>query len=427
MDTYKVRHMKKNSEHIISVPGSKSITNRALLLAALANGKSVLKGALFSDDSRYFLQSLADLGFQTEIDEENTTVTVTGYGGEIPKKDGEIYVGSAGTAARFLTCMCGLSSGTYIVKASEQMKRRPMKPLMEVLISLGAKIRFLEDEFHLPIAITGCGRLEERKSIKLDISESTQFLSAILMTSSMLKEGLDIDITSEKKYGSYIEITLKMMKQFGVKVEFDGSSYHISPNSSYNNIIYQIEPDVSAACYFFAMAAVTASKIKVNNITKASMQGDIRFLDVLVKMGCKVRYESDGVIVEGPDGKLKGVEVNMNNFSDQTMTLAAIAVFADSVTRISGIGHIRLQETDRLSAIVNELRRMNIKTEYGKDYINIYPSIPAPALIKTYEDHRMAMAFTLVGLVTDGIVIDNPMCCRKTFENYFEIVDRLCG
>lgn len=426
MDTYRVRQMKKNSEHIVSVPGSKSITNRALLLAALANGKSVLKGTLFSDDSRYFLQSLVGLGFEIETDEKNTTVTVTGLGGKLPKKDGEIYVGSAGTAARFLTCMCGLSSGTYIINASEQMKRRPMKPLMDMLMSIGAEIKFLEEEFHLPIAITGCGDIQGRKRIKLDISESTQFLSAILMTSSMLKDGLDIEITSPKKYGSYIEITLKMMRQFGAEVKFDGSSYHIASNSSYNSITYQIEPDVSAACYFFAMAAVTASKIKVNNITKSSMQGDIRFLEVLEQMGCKVIYESDGVTVEGPNGKLKGIEINMNNFSDQTMTLAAIAVFADSVTKISGIGHIRLQETDRLSAIVNELTRMNIKTEYGEDYINIYPSMPSPALIETYDDHRMAMAFTLVGLVADGIVIDNPMCCRKTFENYFEIVDEIC-
>lgn len=426
MESYKVRPMKKNGSYTVSVPGSKSITNRGLLLAALAEGTSVLKGTLFSDDSRYFLAALKDLGFSVIIDEENTTVTVSGLGGRLPKSEGEIYVGSAGTAARFLTCMCGLSDGTYIIKASEQMKKRPMKPLMDLLRKLGADIVFLEEEDHLPVKITGCGSISERKSVELDISGSTQFLSALLMTSVMVRSGLDINITSTKKFGSYIGITMKMMEQFGIKVNFDGNSYHTPVNQSYTAITYQIEPDVSAACYFFGMAALTASKVKVLNVSKDSMQGDINFLNVLEKMGCRVLFEEDGVVVWGPESKLHGIEVDMNNFSDQTMTLAAISVFADSKTKITGIGHIRLQETDRLRAIINELTRMNIKTEHGEDYIVIYPGQPSPAEIETYDDHRMAMAFTLAGLVREGIVIKNPMCCRKTFENYFEIIDRIC-
>lgn len=425
METYKVRNLKRNSNHTVCVPGSKSITNRALLLAALSDGKSILKGVLFSDDSRHFLQSLIDLGFEVYIDEAKKIVRVNGMGGRIPNKEGTINVGSAGTAARFLTCMCGLSDGKYTIDASEQMKRRPMKPLMEALVSLGAKINYLEEEYHLPIEIYGCGSIKGRKKVELDISESTQFLSALLMAGTMIKDGLDINITSEKKYGSYIGITMKMMSQYGVEASFDETSYHIDENSSYSAIEYQIEPDVSAACYFFAMAAVSASTFKVLHITKDSMQGDINFLDVLERMGCEVVYDNEGVIVKGPDSKLKGIEVNMNNFSDQTMTLAAIAIFADSPTKITGIAHIRLQESDRLMAIVNELTKMQIKVEYGEDFIVIYPSNPTGSVVDTYEDHRMAMAFTLVGLVSDNIVINNPMCCRKTFENYFEIIDEI--
>lgn len=425
METYKVRKLKRNSNHTICVPGSKSITNRALLLAALSNGTSILKGVLFSDDSRHFLKSLIDLGFEVDIDEKEKVVKVKGLGGNIPYKEGTINVGSAGTAARFLTCMCGLSDGKYTVDASAQMKKRPMKPLMEALESLGAKITYLEEKYHLPIIIEGCGNVKGRKSVDLDISESTQFLSALLMSGTMIKDGLDINITSKKKYGSYIEITMRMMSQYGVKVYFDENSYHVEKDSSYKAIEYQIEPDVSAACYFFAMAAISASTFKVMHVQKDSMQGDIRFLDVLEKMGCEVTYESDGVVVTGPDGKLKGIDIDMNNFSDQTMTLAAIAIFADSPTKITGIAHIRLQESDRLMAIVNELTKMHIKVEYGEDFIIIYPSNPIGTTIDTYEDHRMAMAFTLAGLVSGDIVINDPMCCRKTFENYFDIIDEI--
>lgn len=425
MDSYIVKPIDKHKEYVIEVPGSKSITNRALLIAALANGKSVLKGTLFSDDSRYFLSSLVSLGFDVDIDEDAKIVTVNGNNGNIPLKEATIYVGSAGTAARFLTCMCGLSDGTYTIDASAQMKRRPMKPLMEALVSMGAEITYLEEEYHLPVIIKGCGENGVEKTVDLDINSSTQFLSAFLMCAPMIKEGLNINITSEKKYGSYIGITMNMMKDFGVNPLFDKDNYKVFANSSYESKEYQIEPDVSAACYFYALAAITASKVKVLYVTRECTQGDIKFLEVLEKMGCDVIYEEDGAVVIGKDSKLDGIEVDMNNFSDQTMTLAAIAIFANAPTRINGIGHIRLQESDRLTAIVNELTRMNIKTEHGEDYIVIYPSIPSPAEIETYEDHRMAMAFTLVGLVSDGIVIKDPMCCKKTFENYFEVIDSL--
>ncbi len=413
------------------MPGSKSMTNRALLMAALADGTTTLKGVLFSEDSRNFLGSLKSLGFQTKIDENAKIVTVQGCNGTIPVTSGEIYVGSAGTAARFLTAMLAMAEGTFVINASEQMKKRPMKPLFKVLEELGAEIVCLDKEGFLPVQVKGIrGRrpADERCSVKLDISESTQFLSALLLVSPMIKQGLHIEITSARKDGSYIQITRKMMEQFGAVVAFDGEQYHIKSGMKYQSGCYQIEPDVSAACYFYAAAALTGGRTVVKNVTWNCMQGDLKFLKLLEKMGAEVNDTPDGIEVRGAsNGKLKGITVDMKDFSDQTMTLAALAPFADGDVRIENIGHIRLQESDRIHAIATELGRLGICCDEEKDAITIHPGTPKPAVIQTYEDHRMAMAFSLVGLRVAGIEISNPMCCRKTFETYFEVLDSLCS
>ncbi len=400
-------------------------------MAALADGTTTLKGVLFSEDSRNFLGSLKSLGFQTKIDENAKIVTVQGCNGTIPVTSGEIYVGSAGTAARFLTAMLAMAEGTFVINASEQMKKRPMKPLFKVLEELGAEIVCLDKEGFLPVQIKGIrGRrpADERCSVKLDISESTQFLSALLLVSSMIKQGLHIEITSARKDGSYIQITRKMMEQFGAVVAFDGERYHIKSGMKYQSGCYQIEPDVSAACYFYAAAVLTGGRTVVKNVTWNCMQGDLKFLKLLEKMGAEVNDTPDGIEVRGTsNGKLKGITVDMKDFSDQTMTLAALAPFADGDVRIENIGHIRLQESDRIHAIATELGRLGICCDEEKDAITIHPGTPKPAVIQTYEDHRMAMAFSLVGLRVAGIEISNPMCCRKTFETYFEVLDSLCS
>ncbi len=400
-------------------------------MAALADGTTTLKGVLFSEDSRNFLGSLKSLGFQTKIDENAKIVTVQGCNGTIPVTSGEIYVGSAGTAARFLTAMLAMAEGTFVINASEQMKKRPMKPLFKVLEELGAEIVCLDKEGFLPVQVKGIrGRrpADERCSVKLDISESTQFLSALLLVSPMIKQGLHIEITSARKDGSYIQITRKMMEQFGAVVAFDGEQYHIKSGMKYQSGCYQIEPDVSAACYFYAAAALTGGRTVVKNVTWNCMQGDLKFLKLLEKMGAEVNDTPDGIEVRGAsNGKLKGITVDMKDFSDQTMTLAALAPFADGDVRIENIGHIRLQESDRIHAIATELGRLGICCDEEKDAITIHPGTPKPAVIQTYEDHRMAMAFSLVGLRVAGIEISNPMCCRKTFETYFEVLDSLCS
>lgn len=429
-EVYQVKRMSSPANWVVEVPGSKSITNRALLMAALAQGKVTLEGALFSDDSRYFVSSLKSLGFQVNADEENKIIELKGTGGMIPARTGGIYVGSAGTAARFLTAFLGVSRGKYTIRASQQMAKRPMRPLFEVLISLGAKIDFLERKWHLPVEITGAGEQiasrSEPERIRLDIGKSTQFLSALLLVAPMFPHGLQIEITGEKKSGSYIRITQKMMEQFGTAAIFDGSSYQIPAASAYCRERYRIEPDMSAACYFYAAAAVTGGYALVRNIHGDCMQGDLKFLSVLREMGCAVRDEEAGISVTGPaDGTLRGISVDMNDFSDQALTLAAIAPYADGEVHIRHVAHIRAQESDRIRAIADNLARAGIWCREEPDGIRIRPGKPQPCSVATYDDHRVAMAFSLLGLLTDGIVIENPSCCKKTFENYFELLDEL--
>ena len=370
-----------------------------------------------------FCQSL---GYIIEASEIEKYAIIHGHGGDIPNKSATINVGSAGTAARFLTAMLALSDGKYFIDASQQMKKRPMKPLFDALESMGAQFEFTEKEGHLPVNVTGAafGGRKPTKEVSIDISESTQFLSALMMVAPMLDDGLTIHITSKKTDGSYIRITKKMMAQFGCAVSFDGKTYVIEAGSKYQPETYQIEPDVSAACYFYAAAAITGGSVLVRSVHSTSMQGDMRFLNVLEKMGCDVKEEQRGIRVTAPaDGTLHGIEIDMNDFSDQSMTLAAIAPFAKEPVYIKNIGHIRLQESDRIHAIVTELARLGVRVEEEQDAVKIYPSDVKPA--QTYDDHRMAMSFALIGLKVDGIVIDNYECCKKTFENYFDVLESI--
>lgn len=407
----------------VSVPGSKSITNRALLLAALAEGRSVLNGVLFSDDSRHFLSCLQELGFEVKIDEPAYRVEVLGHGGKVPKAEAHPYVGSAGTAARFLSAYLGVTEGIYHMDASEQMRKRPMAPLLTSLQELGCEIQFTGKEGFFPFTLSGHGF--GKNSISVNIESSSQFLSALLIVSNLAKEDFHIQVVGTHGM-AYIEMTVQMMEQFGVRAQkIEDGSYVIPAGQKYKAGEYQIEPDLSAACYFYGMVPLLGIPVQVAHITYDSMQGDIAFLSVLEKMGCTVYQDPEGLIVYPPHGKttFAGVEVDMSGFSDQAITVAAMAPFAESPTRIRGIGHIRYQECDRIHAIVTELGKMGIRCEEEEASITIYPGEPQGSLVETYEDHRMAMGFALTGLRAKGIEIDNPGCCRKTFENYFECLE----
>lgn len=427
----------------VAVPGSKSITNRALLLATLADGVSTLHGVLFSDDSRHFLKCIRDLGFETTSDETDKVITVKGLGGKIPLSEASLYVGSAGTAARFLTACLGLSQGVYHMDASEQMRRRPMAPLLNSLRELGCEIIYDQEGSggRFPFTLRGHGFQKDRISVNID--DSSQFLSALMIVACLSKEPFTVYI--EGTHGmAYIEMTRKMMAQFGVTATplyyCSGNSdnhscsgcinstrpmgYRVEAARHYAARNYQVEPDASAACYFYAMSPLLNIPVRVEHIHFNSLQGDVAFVRILERMGCSVSDTEQGILVEpSADGHFQGVTADMSACSDQAITLAAIAPFADTPTTITGIGHIRLQESDRLSAITAELSKMGITCETTEDSLTVYPGIPKPSTVDTYDDHRMAMGFSLIGLRAAGIVIDNPGCCKKTFENYFEVLD----
>lgn len=426
MKQFKCKPFEKEPNIQVTVPGSKSITNRGMLLAALSEGKSTLNGVLFSDDSRVFMKALQSIGYSVEIEEENARVTIGGQGTHLPKDNVSVYVGSAGTAARFLTAMLALSGGRYEVTSSEQMKGRPMRPLLEALEQLGVKFEYKEKPYAFPFSILGRENVEIEE-VFLNIDESSQFLSALLLTGVFVKKGFRIRLTGKRDAKAYVKISMDMMKDFGCEMrQLEENLYEILPNSTYKAREYQIEPDVSAACYFYGMAAINGGTAVVNHVHKNSTQGDIRFLDVLEQMGCTVEEEPQGIHLTAPkDGVLKGVSLSMSDFSDQTMTLAAVAVFAEGKTEIRGVGHIRKQESDRIRGIVTELRRLGIVCEEWEDGLSITPGEITPATIETYEDHRMAMAFALIGTKVPGIIIDNPLCCKKTFEKYFEVLTNL--
>ncbi len=415
-----------NKHIIVSVPGSKSMTNRALLLATLAEGRSKLDSVLFSDDSRHFLKCVEDLGFETVVDEANRYIEVAGLGGPVPKKEANIYVGSAGTAARFLAAYLGCSEGQYYIDASPQMRMRPMAPLLRALESVGAEISCTEEPEHFPMEIIGHGITNHHITVNID--KSSQFLSALLISGCLSKSDLHIHIVG--RHGmAYIQMTVDMMRRFGVCVEqISDREFLIPAGQSYKAQDYHIEPDVSAAAYFWAIAAVLGISVTVTDIHFDSLQGDLEFVRILEKMGCQVEDTADGITVTGPEkGRLKGIEVDMHSCSDQAITLAAIAPFADGPVRITGISHIRAQECDRIAAIADNLNAMGVCVEEEAGSVTIHPGRIHGAKIQTYNDHRVAMGFAITGLRVPGTTILDPLCCRKTFENYFEVLDCVVG
>ncbi len=428
---YRVKKIDKIKEIRVQVPGSKSITNRALLLAALSNYRCTLHGVLFSDDSRAFLDSLVQLGFEVETDEKIRDVIIQGMGGKIPNTHTAINVRSAGTAARFLTVMLALAGGEYELNASSQMCRRPMQPLLDVLAQAGVKFAFKGEKGHFPFSMKSDSI--NLKEVSIDTGVSSQFASALLMSGVMLKGGLKVHMSGDRTEGSYIKMTLSMMKQFGIHVVKEGSSCLVPYSNSFGLCEYQVEPDVSGACYFYAMAPLLKTDVTVYNVHMDSLQGDIKFLDVLQAMGCTLEEKEAGIQISGSGiTEYPGLTVSMKDFSDQTMTMAALAPFASSDTLIRNVGHIRFQESDRIKAILTELNRMGVKCEemVQEDGIRIHPIDSEEILeteVETYEDHRMAMAFTLIGLKTGKMTIKEPECCRKTFENYFDLIDNLCN
>ncbi len=414
----------------VRVPGSKSLTNRALLIASLANGTTHLTNALFSDDSRYFAKALQTLGFDLQLDEQNFSMTVTGLGGKIPAPKAELFIGNAGTAARFLSAFLTLGQGEYILDGEPRMRERPIGDLVEALEQLGCDIQPLEKiesrkSICPPIKINASRLKGGKTKIAGDIS--SQFLSALLMTAPYAQTPIEVELTTDLNSKPYVDMTISIMKDFGVEVHRNGYQSFTIPISNYQLPItdYPIESDASAASYFFAAPAICGGTVKVENISRKSVQGDVAFVDVLKQMGCEVE-ERDNSILVTRNSSLVGVDVDMRDIPDTAQTLAAIAPFASSATRIRGIASARVKETDRVHATCVELDRLGVRVEEHEDGMTIHPvEKMRSASIQTYNDHRMAMAFSLIGLRFDGVTIENPSCVSKTFPNFFEVLDQL--
>lgn len=418
----------------VSVPGSKSLTNRALLIAALAEGQTRLTNALFSDDSRYFARALQTLGFDLTLDEAAHAMTVTGLGGQIPADNAELFIGNAGTAARFLSAFLTLGHGEYLLDGEPRMRERPIGDLIAALQPLGAKLgpaqtenwSLITDYSRVcpPLKILASGLPGGKTTIAGDIS--SQFLSALLMVAPYAQNPVEITLSTELNSKPYVDLTIAMMRDFGVELEREGyQRFLVRPNRYSPCADYSIESDASAASYFFAAPAICGGTVRVENISRQSKQGDIAFLEVLAQMGCAVTESGNSISVT-KHSSLSGLDVDMRDIPDTAQTLAAIAPFATSPTRIRGIASARVKETDRVAATCAELTRLGVRVEEHPDGMTIYPCETfQPVTIQTYHDHRMAMAFALIGLRVPRVTIENPGCVSKTFPNYFQVLETL--
>jgi 3-phosphoshikimate 1-carboxyvinyltransferase len=421
-DPYPVQPLGAPLSARVSPPGSKSYTNRALVLAALARGTSTLRGVLFSDDTRHMARALVDLGFRLTVDEPAHEIVVTGEGGTIPADQASVYVGNSGTTARFLAPLLALGTGEYGLDGNEAMRTRPIQPLLDAMSSLGADARSLGGNGYPPIRVRGGGL--RGGTARMPGGVSSQYFSALLMVGPCTSDGISLEVEGELVSKPYIEVTAQAMRAFGASMENHEFRRFDVPRGAYRATAYDVEPDASAASYFFAAAAVTGGTVVVPGLGSASLQGDLGFVELLGRMGCEVRQTETETEVRGPK-KLVGIRADMSNLSDTAQTLAAIAPFASGPTRITGIGFIRRKETDRIGAVVTELRRLGIRAEEEDDGLVVYPGQPEPATIETYDDHRMAMSFAIAGLVAPGVQIRNPGCVSKTFPDFFSVLERL--
>ena len=418
MDAYAVAPAPGPVDGTVTVPGSKSLTNRALVVAALASGRSTLRGALFSDDTEACMDGLARLGIDIAPDPSAARVTVTGAGGRIPAATAELDVRYSGTTGRFLTAVAAAGRGVYRFDGAQPMRERPMGDLPAVLAATGARFRFLGEPDHLPFELQAAGLAAGR--IEMTAAHSSQPVSALLLCAPAAGGAITIVVRGAVPSEPFIDMSVRVMRDFGVDVGRPRPGvFEVAAGAGYRARTYDVEPDASNASYFMAAAALTGGTVCVRGLSADSAQGDIACAAILERMGCQVRQDAAGVTVTGPK-RLRGVELDLNAVSDLTPTFAAIAPFADAPVTIRNVAHTRLQETDRIAALATELRRLGAAVSERDDGLRIEPSQLTPAPIRTYEDHRMAMAFAVTGLRVPGLTILEPDCVAKTFPDFFD-------
>jgi len=418
-----IRPLSRPLRTTLSLPGSKSLTNRALMIAVLADGESVLRNALDSEDTRHMAAALHRLGFTLDWDRSAATIRVAGLGGTIPASGAELFGGNAGTTVRFLTSLAALGQGRFRIDGDPRMRERPIEDLLDALSALGARARSEKGNGCPPVIVEAAGIRGGRAAVAG--GTSSQFASSILLVAPYADRDVRLDITGELVGEPFVDMTLGMMSRAGAEVGRRGREIRVAAGKRYRSGETGIEPDATAASYFLASAALCGGEVRVRGLGADSLQGDVEFVRVLGDMGGAVRFDHDGISVRG--GELRGIDRDFRGFSDTFLTAAVLAPFAASPTRIRGIAHTRRQESDRVAAVARELSRLGVHVRESHDALEIEPSTPHGGEVETYGDHRIAMSFALIGLRVPGIRIRNPGCVAKTLPDYFERLESLRG
>ncbi len=404
-------------------PGSKSLTNRALICAALADGTSELTGVLDSEDTRVMVASLRRLGIEVNHDLAACRMILTGCKGKPAVVNADLWLENSGTSIRFLTAMCASFEGRYRLDGNTRMRERPIRDLVASLGMLGVDITCELGTNCPPVVIQAKGIEGGRTTIAGNLS--SQFLSGLMLAAPQTRKGLEIEVMGELVSQPYVDMTMGVMAQFGVTVGMPRHNVYRIPHQTYRGTKYDIEPDASAASYFFALAAITGGEITIEGLSNYALQGDVGFVEALEQMGCDVVNRETSITLMG--APLKGIDIDMNAISDTAQTMAVVALFAEGPTTIRNVGHMRHKETDRIAALCTEIRRLGGRADEHEDGLTIHPGPLTPATISTYNDHRMAMSFALAGLKVPGIQIADPNCTAKTYPNFFQDLEQLCG
>ena len=423
MDAIEIRPVARPLEATFRPPGSKSLTNRALVVAALSDGDSELLGALESEDTRVMIDGLRRLGIAIDPDSDKRHIRVHGCAGQIPATTADLFAANSGTTIRFLTAVVTLGRGAYRLDGNARMRERPIQDLLDALGQLGVAAESERGNGCPPVVVRAAGLPGGQVQVRGDVS--SQFLSGLLLAAPYAAAPISLEIDGRLVSEPYIRMTLAVMRSFGVDV--DGTNLarlRIEP-AHYRGRSYEIEPDASAASYFFAAAAIAGGRVTVSGLSRESLQGDIAFCDCLAQMGCEIVHGEDGIMITG--GGLRGIDVDMNAISDTVQTLAAVSLFAAGPTTIRNVAHIRHKETDRIGNLAIELRKFGAEVEELADGLRVIPRPLHAARIATYNDHRMAMSLALVGLRVPGVVVEDPGCTEKTYPDFFRDLESLAG
>jgi 3-phosphoshikimate 1-carboxyvinyltransferase len=407
---------------VVRVPGSKSYTQRALIAASLARGSSLIRGALISEDTGYLMEALRFLG--THITVQKNDVTVEGTEGRIIAPSRALYLGNNGTGLRFLVGLVSIGHGTFVLDGSPRMRQRPVQPLVDALNRMGVKAFCIDGTGCPPVQVEGAGL--PGGETRLDTALSSQYVSSLLLAAPYAEDDIEVGVSSLIPSWPYVALTLNVMERFGVSVEnFERKRFHIKAPQTYQAQEYVVEGDASSATYFMAAAAIVGRSVTISNIDRDSLQGDLRFLEILHAMGCVVSVSQEGVEITGPLSNHEDLAFDLNDAPDMVPALAVVSAFRRGKTSLKNILHLRVKESDRVAALTNELRKIGARAEKTADGMVIQGTANRGADIECYDDHRIAMSFAIAGLAIDGITIKDPDCVKKSFPDFWDRLDTL--